>query len=91
MILPVLVNLISPSPSKIFGEFTDGSVVHRFRPYMTTTIRKKQNFVILCGIDLHSLDENDIEKWSSEHLFRAASKTFLWTGKSKYFRGGELS
>ena len=41
--------------------------------------------------DIHFLDENDIEKWSSEHLFRAASKKFLRTGKSTFFsRGGEF-
>ena len=98
----------SPPPSKIFGDFTDGSVCHRFPLHMMAKIRKKQNFVILCGIyfpwyvhfvfawmytlsifpDIHCLNENDTEKWSSEHLFRVASKKFLRTGKSKYFRRG---
>ena len=71
---------------------------------MMPTIRKKQNLEYICPDiytlflpeytlyrfcpDIHSLNENDIEKRSSEHLFRAASKKFLRTGKSKHFRGG---
>ena len=103
-ILTVLVNFIPPPPLeniwRLYGRVSFPSFFSLYE------IRKKQNFVILCGIYLlwyvhfffafiftlsilpwyiHFLNEDDIEKWSSERLFTAASKKFLRTGKSKYF------